>query len=338
VTIEFVGIGPVAYVASGESRITIERPDDVAVGDVMLVVTFARLGRPANTDPPDPLYFQQYLVMADDGTPWSSRAATQHLLYRPVEADEPASYTFEFTNEQPSFNPPYVGPVEDYYIVGVIVAYRGAETADPVGSLEGEGEPIVLLDEEWDPGLQLSADFWGAGGDEPPSTSWNGGYWYARVEGSWSVFVVVVDWGTGPIGEAEPQFAWPDEPTNVTVDFPSGFTVRTPPGSFVVIADGPSSEEIHPTANTFIGSGTWRGHDFEVWDIGVAGTLTCAQLATPEVVIAGRTFSLDASSHYLSIFPPERRTRYFIATWARGSARGVAQHRGGEGVLHRRES
>lgn len=337
-TIEFVGISPVAFVASGESRITIQRPAGTVVGDVMLAVTFARLGRPANTDPPNPFFFERYLVLADDGTPWVTRSGTQFQLYRPVGPGEPSSYTFEFTNEQPSFNPPYVGPVEDYYIVGVIVAYRGAETGAPVGTVDGEGEPIMFADEEWHPGLQLSAGFEGANGDEyPPDLFWYGGFWYARVVGSWAVFVVVVDWGTGPIGDTEPQFAWPDELTNVTVDFPSGWTVRTPPGSFVVIADGPPSEEIHPTANDFVGTGTWRGHAFDIYDIGVAGTLSCAQLATPGVVIDGRSFSVNAASYYLPIFPPERRTRYFIATWGRGSTRGVAQHRGGEGVLHRRE-
>lgn len=297
--VEFVAVSPTAYVASGASSLTIQRPAGTVEGDVMLLVTFSRLGifAAASTDPPG-RSFGNFEVIANDGTRWTTRYSQQYLLYRPVGASEPTSYTFEFTTEGG-----YYGAVEDDYIVGVIVAYRGAETADPVGAFDSTGDPIAYgtTGYERDPGRQFEANTFSSGGGDIESP-WNASYWYTRVEGMWAVFVVMVDWKTdATVHVDDPHFTWPAPPEDVDVTFPAGWTERTPAGSWLKIADGPPATDPNFDGATDAGAGTWRGRATQSWDIGLY-TLSSPTLATADTTIAGHTFELTAVSTYFPVY------------------------------------
>jgi hypothetical protein len=270
----------------------------------MLLVTFARLGQFAvdSTDPPGRSY-GDFQAIANDGTRWATRGGNQWTLYRPVGASEPASYTFDYATDHTHGD--MWGDPEDNYIVGVIIAYRGVDITDPVGTLDGAGELIHMAD--WpegdsDPGRQFEANTTISSGGSNGPESWNGAYWYSRVADALAVFVVTVDWSKlSTTHDGDPPVVYPDPPGDVEVTFPDGWTERTPAGSWLKIADGPPSEEHHPDFHDFLGSGTWRGKAVEGWDIGIY-TLSSSTMATPDTSVDGVPFGLSASSIYMPVY------------------------------------
>lgn len=311
--VSFVAASPTAYVASGASSLTVARPAGTAPGDIMLACVFARFGHFVTTDPAG-RSSGSFFAFADDGTRWVTRAGYQTLLYRVVRVGEPTSYTFPFQNTTP---PEVYGNVTESYIVGAIVAYRGADIASPVGADDlltyyGSGEPVILHQSghPWDGSLvAYGHQFDGfAGADGSAETPFFSPYWYAAVQDQLAIIVVSIDWYGGV--EDGMALAMPDPPTGVDITLPPGFTRRSggdsPHGGLVTIADGVAfSDPAYGSPGTLVpAEGTWRGKTFDIYDA-ARYRLASSTLDTPDQEVDGIGFSMQALIWVMAVYAGE---------------------------------
>lgn len=307
----FVSASPTAFVPAGSSTLTIERPEGTKTGDIMLAFAFSRFGRFVHTSPAG-ASSGHFFVVSESGKIWVTRAGVQTLLYRVVRDGEPASYTFEFVNTDPTVN----GAVEDSFLVGTIVAYRGADISGSVGSdIElptfGSGEPITYNGPGagWEGSIVADGrQFDGfAGAENSESNPIQSPAWYTIVEDQLAILVVSVDW-TGPYTTGLAA-SMPDPPTDVAIALPAGFTRRSgadsPWGGLVTIADGPGvSDPAIGAPGTLVGHGTWRGVSFALYDTAYY-RLTSPTLDTPNQVHGGITYAMQALLWVMAVYAGE---------------------------------
>ena len=322
----------------------------------MWMVTYGRYANIANYEiAPAVAPFGTYSrVWDENGNEWNGRGFFSRYwqFYRVAQSNEPSSYTFVYSTDPDN---PWSGPVEASFIVGAIVAYRGADNSGVVGGFPTQGGDPILFPAaipgyegytgEAAPGMQLVGYYDAEGHDPNPMiTNWE----FCIVEGQRTVLLVSSDWlGPGYAGE---YLDIPDPPQDLPVTLPPGFQIRvggsTGYGSLITIADGLPEASSWGTERLWdgpqdpphvIATGTWQGRSVDFingfnFDITVVGSG-----GESVQTVNGHNFRIESQCQQLPLYGPPITTRYFIATWRRGSARGISQHRGGEGVLHRRE-
>lgn len=307
-TVSFVAASPTVFVASGASTLTVARPAGTRTGDVMLACVFSRFGQFARTSPLG-ASFGSFFVATVDRTHWITRADNQTLLYRVVRDDEPSTYTFEFSQSLSAL----YGDITDHYLVGTVVAYRGADINPPVGSDDlltfyGSGEPIIFEEpgHDWDGSIVgYGYQFDGyAGIQSSQATPFYSPYWFTAVQDQLTIVVVSVDW-SGPSVTGVGALT-PDPPTNVAITLPAGFTRRTGAdnahGGLVTIADGPAfSNPAYGSPGALIGTGTWRDKTFDLYEY-ARYQLASPELDVPDQVVGGATFRMQANVWVMAVY------------------------------------